>query len=123
MVPGDFQVLAQIATTLSALGRFEEAEGYFQQALRGVDDAVTHFNLGLLMARTGRLDQAVTAYQRALEREPTLSDARTNLATVFARQGRLDRAAQELQRVLALDPGNPLARANLDIVRDMQAAR
>jgi tetratricopeptide (TPR) repeat protein len=123
MVPGDFQVLAQIATTLSALGRFEEAEGYFQQALRGVDDAVTHFNLGLLMARTGRLDQAVTAYQRALEREPTLSDARTNLATVFARQGRLDRAAQELQRVLALDPDNPLARANLDIVRDMQAAR
>ena len=117
MVPGDFQVLAQIATTLSALGRFDEAEGYFAQALRGVDDAITHFNLGLLLARTGRLDEAIAAYGRALEREPTLTDARSNLATVYARQGRLDRAVQELNRVLEQDPGNALARANLDILR------
>ena len=120
MVPGDFQVLAQIATTLSALGRFEEAEGYFAQALRGVDDAITHFNFGLLMARTGRLDEAIAAYGRALEREPTLSDARTNLATVFARQGRLDRAVQELERVLSYDPANTLARTNLQVIRDIQ---
>ena len=123
LVPGDFQVLAQIATTLSALGRFEEAEGYFEQALRGVDDAVTHFNIGLLLARTGRLDQAAAAYQRALERDPLLSDARSNLATVFARQGQLARAVQELNRVLADDPGNTLARTNLEIIRDMQAGR
>ena len=123
MVPGDFQVLAQIATTLSALGRFEEAEGYFAQALRGVDDAITHFNLGLLMARTGRLDEAIAAYGRALEREPTLSDARANLATVFARQGRLDRAVQELEHVLSYDRANTLARTNLQVIRDMQAGR
>ena len=123
MVPGDFQVLAQIATTLSALGRFEEAEGYFAQALRGVDDAVTHFNVGLLMARAGRLDEAIAAYGRALEREPTLSDARSNLATVFARQGRLDRAVQELERALSYDPANTLALKNLQVIRDIQAGR
>jgi tetratricopeptide (TPR) repeat protein len=123
MVPGDFQVLAQIATSLSALGRFQEAEGYFEQALRGVDDAVTHFNVGLVMARTGRLDQAAAAYGRALERDPMFSDARANLATVFARQGRLDRAVQELQRVLAHDPENALARNNLEAVRAMQSGR
>ena len=123
MVPGDFQVLAQIGTTLSALGRFQEAEGYFEQALRGVDDAVTHFNIGLMLARTGRLEEAATAYRRALERDPLLNDARSNLATVFARQGRLDRAVEELNRVLDNDPGNALARTNLDIIRDMQAGR
>ena len=123
MVPGDFQVLAQIATTLSALARYEEAEGYFEQALRGVDDAVTHFNIGLLMARTGRPDQALDAYQRALDRDPSLNDARTNLATVYARQGRLDRAVLELERVLASDPQNALARNNLDAVRAMQSGR
>ena len=84
---------------------------------------MTHFNLGLLLARTGRLDEAVAAYQRALEREPALSDARSNLATVFARQGRLDRAVEELNRVLAIRPRNALARTNLEIVRDMQAGR
>jgi tetratricopeptide (TPR) repeat protein len=123
MVPGDFQVLAQIATCLSALGRFQEAEGFFAQALRGVDDAVTHFNVGLMLARTGRLDQAAAAYGRALEREPMLNDARVNLATIHARQGRLDRAIQELERVLAYDPENVLARNNLDAVRAMQAGR
>jgi tetratricopeptide (TPR) repeat protein len=123
MVPGDFQVLAQIATCLSALGRYEEAEGYFEQALRGVDDPLTHFNIGLLKARTGRFDQAVVSYQRALDRDPTLSDARTNLATVHARQGRLDRAIQELERVLTYDPENPLARTNLEAVRAMQNGR
>jgi len=122
MVPGDFQVLAQIATCLSALGRFQEAEGFFEQALRGVDDAVTHFNIGLLMARTGRLEQAAAAYGRALDRDPSLNDARTNLATVYARQGRLDRALLELERVLASDPQNALARNNLDAVRAMQRA-
>ena len=123
MVPGDFQVLAQIATSLSALGRFQEAEGFFEQALRGVDDAVTHFNVGLMMARTGRLDQAAVAYTRALERDPMLSDARGNLATVYARQGRLDRAVQELERILAYDPENVLARNNLEAVRSMQSGR
>jgi tetratricopeptide (TPR) repeat protein len=123
LVPGDFQVLAQIGTTLSALGRFGEAESYFAEALRGVDDAVTHFNIGLMMARTGRLDQAALAYGRALERDPLLNDARSNLATVYARQGRLDRAIAELERVLSHDPANALARTNLDVVRSMQAGR
>jgi len=89
--------------------------------LRGVDDAVTHFNIGLLMARTGRLAQAAAAYGRALDRDPSLNDARTNLATVYARQGRLDRALLELERVLASDPQNALARNNLEAVRAMQS--
>lgn len=120
LVPGDYQVLAQIGTCLSALGRYKEAESYFEQALRGVDDPVTHFNVGLLMARTGRLDGAVAAYQRALERDPRLSDARSNLATTFARQGRPDRAIAELQRVLADQPDNLLARTNLGLLRLQQ---
>ena len=82
-----------------------------------MDDPVTHFNVGLLMARTGRLDGAVAAYQRALERDPLLSDARSNLATTFARQGRIDRAVAELQRVLVDQPENLLARTNLGLLR------
>ena len=75
------------------MGRFGEAETYFRQALQGLDDPVTHFNLGLLLARTGRLDGAIGEYQKALERDPMHSDARINLATALARQGKLDHAA------------------------------
>ena len=66
MVPGDYQALAHIGSCLSAMGRFDEAETYFRQALKGLDDPVTHFNMGLLLALTNRLDGAVAEYEKAL---------------------------------------------------------
>jgi tetratricopeptide (TPR) repeat protein len=116
MVPGDYQVLAHIGSCLSAMGRFGEAESYFRRALNGLDDPLTHYNMGLLLAVTGRLDEAVTEYEKALERDPMHSDARTNLAATFARQGRLDRASSELTRLLEHDPENASARTNLGLV-------
>ena len=116
MVPGDYQVLAHIGSCLSAMGRFGEAESYFRRALNGLDDPLTHYNLGLLLALTGRLDEAVTEYEKALALDPMHSDARTNLAAAFARQGRLDRASSELTRLLEHDPENAGARTNLGLV-------
>jgi superkiller protein 3 len=116
MVPGDYQGLAHIGSCLSALGRYADAESYFRRALSGVDDPVTHYNLGLLLALTGRLSAAAESYEAALARDPMHSDARTNLAAVLARQGRLDQAGRELMRVVEHDPENAAARTNLGIV-------
>jgi len=116
MVPGDYQALAHIGSCLSAMGRFDEAETYFRQALKGLDDPVTHFNMGLLLARTNRLDGAVTEYEKALKLDPMHSDSRTNLAAALARQGKLDRAAHELTVLLEHDPENVGARTNLGLV-------
>ena len=116
MVPGDYQVLAHIGSCLSAMGRLDEAESYFRQALKGLDDPVTHFNMALLLALTNRLDDAVAEYEKALERDPMHSDARTNLAAALARQGKLDRAARELKILLGYDPENAGARTNFGLV-------
>ena len=116
MVPGDYQVLAHIGSCLSAMGRLDEAESYFRQALKGLDDPVTHFNMALLLALTNRLDGAVAEYEKALERDPMHSDARTNLAAALARQGNLDRAARELKILLGYDPENAGARTNFGLV-------
>ncbi len=123
MVPGDYQVLAHIGSCLSAMGRFGEAESYFRQALKGLDDPVTHYNMGLLLALTGRVNEAIQEYESALERDPMHSDARTNLAAALARQGRLDRAAAELRRLLEHDPENAGARTNLGLVLLQQGHR
>jgi tetratricopeptide (TPR) repeat protein len=123
MVPGDYQVLAHIGSCLSAMGRLGEAESYFRQALQGLDDPVTHFNMALLFALTGRLDEAIAQYEKALERDPRHSDARTNLAAAFARQGKLDRAARELKLLLDYDPENAGARTNLGLVFLQQGRR
>jgi tetratricopeptide (TPR) repeat protein len=123
MVPGDYQVLAHIGSCLSAMGRLDEAESYFRQALKGLDDPVTHYNMGLLLARTNRLDDAVAEYEKALDRDPMHSDARSNLAAALARQGRLDRAAAELRRLLEHDSENAGARTNLGLVLLQQGHR
>jgi tetratricopeptide (TPR) repeat protein len=116
MVPGDMQALAHIASCLSAMGRYQEAETYLRQALTTLDDPVTHYNMGLLMSVTGRLDEAVKQYERALTLDPMHVDARGNLAIVLARQGRLDRAVRELMTLVERDPENASARTNLGLL-------
>ena len=116
MVPGDFMGLAHIGSCLSAMGRFAEAEGYLRRALAGVDDPLTHFNLGLLLVVTGRAEEGIREYERALERDPMLSDARSNLATALARRGQTDRAARELAFVVEHDPDNAMARTNYGLI-------
>jgi tetratricopeptide (TPR) repeat protein len=105
------------------MGRLGEAESYFRRALAGLDDPLTHYNMGLLLALTGRVDDAIIEYQKALERDPLYSDARSNLAAAFARRGQLDRAAAELRRLLEHDPENASARTNLGLVLLQQGRR
>jgi tetratricopeptide (TPR) repeat protein len=116
MVPGDFQGIGQLGSCLSDLGRFEQAEPFIRQALAGLDDALSHYNLGALLSATGRFDEAVIEYRRALDRDPADSDARSNLAAVLLRQGKLGPASQELSRVLALDPENANAHTNFGLL-------
>jgi tetratricopeptide (TPR) repeat protein len=116
MVPGDVQVLAHIGSCLSAMGRYGEAETYFRDALARLDDPVTHYNMGLLLAVTGRLDGAIAEYERALQRDPSHVDARGNLAIALVRQGKLDRAARELTTLVDQDPDNASAHTNLGLV-------
>ena len=116
LVPGDFQALGQIGNCLAALQRFAEAELFLRGALEHLDDAPTHYNLGLVMALAGRPAEAVAEYERALDRDASHVEARSNLAAMLVRQGKLDRASRQLERVLALDPENANAHTNLGLV-------
>ena len=122
MVPGDYLGLAHIGSCLSALGRHQEAEGYFRKSLAGLDDPTTHYNLGLLMSETGRLADAEREYRRALILDPAHAAARANLGPLLARMGRTREAADELRRLVADDPENVGALTNLGVVL-MQAGR
>jgi tetratricopeptide (TPR) repeat protein len=115
-VPGDFQGLAQIGSSLSDLGRYQEAEPFLRRALEGGDDALTHYNLGTLLAQTDRFAEAVSEYERALALDASDVNARGNLAVVLVRQGKLERASRELTRILDIDPANAVARTNLGLV-------
>jgi len=122
-VPGDFQALADIGRCLSGLQRFAEAESALRRALEGLDDANTHFDLGVALDRRGRLPEAIAEYQAALERNPNHKDALNYLGVSFVRQGRLEEAAEQFERLIASDPDSADAHTNLGVVFLTQGAR
>jgi tetratricopeptide (TPR) repeat protein len=69
---------------LAALGRFDEAAGQYQTALRLKPDyPEASNNLGLALVALGRGREAVAYYQDALRMKPTYVAAWTNLARLL----------------------------------------
>jgi tetratricopeptide (TPR) repeat protein len=61
-------------------------------------------NLGLLLRRQGKVDEAIEWYRKSLAIQPTNRVARANLATALRLQGRLDDALREGAISLEQDP-------------------
>ena len=113
--PDDAGVLADIGRCLSGLRRYAEAEPVLRQALEGLDNAPTRYELGLVLDRTGRRSEAVAEYRRALDRDPNHPSALNNLGVALAGQGRMDEAARHFERLVAVSPESAEAHANLGL--------
>ncbi len=72
-----------------------------------------HFNLGNLLLAAGRLKNAVTCYERALELTPGNTEIIKNLAAALQGQGQLARARALLEQVLKSSPDDAAALNNL----------
>lgn len=59
-----------------------------QQAFEGIDTPEGWYNLGNALARQGRYDEAIEAYDRALAQRPRMEDALANRAAVEAARKR-----------------------------------
>jgi tetratricopeptide (TPR) repeat protein len=66
------------------------------------DLAVIHYQLGGVFLRTGRLDEAISAYQTARELHPDEPELTRVLADALARAGQLDAAWKEAEAAIAL---------------------
>ena len=111
--PDDHGVLADIGRCLSGLGRYGEAEEMLRQALEGLDNAPTRYELGAVLAAAGRAGEAIAEYRRALDRNPNHVGTLNNLGVALAGRGRMDEAAGHFERVIAVDPENADGHANL----------
>ena len=75
-----------------------------QAELRNPDLAPVHRILGLLMYNSGRYDQAVAEYQRAIELEPGNSDAYRRRGIAYQADGQVDPALSEYRRAIQVEP-------------------
>src|SRR5439155_4504811 len=74
---------------------------------------ITYQNLGTALSEAGRVEEAVSAFERGLNATPDYAPSYVGLGSVLRQQGRLDEAIVRFQEALGLQPDFRDARFNL----------
>ena len=74
-----------------------------------------HYNQGMELFVQDRLDEAVAAYRRALDEDPSYTEALHALAMTYAHQGKLDDAIDVGKKLIEVAPDDELAYTSLSI--------
>ena len=81
-----------------------------------VDEVDQAYQSGQLAYKEERLDEAIVAFERVIELEPSHVKAHNYLGTVYYLNGRPNEAIKTLQRALQLDPKHSHSYLNLGLV-------
>ncbi len=112
----------QIGNILTEMGRYEQAMGFYEQALRlRPDTFFIEDNLANVLMRAGRVDEAIDHGRRAVAMRPDYHRAHMNLGMALtergsgpaAREGDFDGGIAHLREAVSLAPGDPWGHANL----------
>lgn len=112
VAPGDHHTLVEQGKSLSELGRLDEAEQVLRRAVR-VRDAAAEYNLGIVLDRKERWDEARSHYERALSIDPFHTRALNNLAIGLDRRSQTRAALALYARALDIAPADPEVLSNL----------
>jgi tetratricopeptide (TPR) repeat protein len=112
------------AFLLDQQGKITEAEQLYRIVLDAdPDSAETHHNLGTLLVRLNRSEEAITHFEKALAIRPDSMESRNNLANVLARLNRLDQSIVEFEKALEVSrrAAEPYLRTCYNIAVTLQA--
>ncbi len=100
----------------------------FEQATRqSPKNANAWTTYGNALMDTGRFNEAVEAYGKALQLDPKNADVRVDMGTCLRNSGRPQQAAEEYRKVIKIYPNHAYAHRNLGVtlafdIHDRQAA-
>jgi Flp pilus assembly protein TadD len=112
VAPGDHHTLVAQGKSLTELGRLDEAERVLRRAVR-VRDAAAEYNLGNVLDRMDRWDEARAHYEQALAIDPFHARAMNNLAIGLDQRGQTADAIRLFNRALQAAPDNAEFSSNL----------
>ena len=100
---------AKLGEAYDTAGRNEEAAQAYQQAIAAKPDVPGYYNnLGNVLAREGKIDEAKAAYTKSAELDPAnAATAWRNFGISLYNANRLGDAVEPLQKSAELDPKNP----------------
>src|SRR5687768_1260024 len=117
--PHSAVLLNNLGVALERRGRFPDAAAAFDRG--AVEDATLpqlHKNLGDSYYRSGRYDDALESYLRAVKHRPNLgADVYLKLGNLRYRRQEREEANRCWKRALELEPTNAIARTNLETAR------
>jgi len=105
-------------------GDFAGAEQAYLEALRqNPDDARLYFNLGNALAKQGKFDEAISAYERFkdMSRDPQSNAlADFNIGNIYGNQEKWDRAKEQFRSALRQNPRDDDAKYNYELSNRIQ---
>jgi tetratricopeptide (TPR) repeat protein len=72
----------------------------------GPDDAPYYFIIGRYLEGEGKVDEAVAAFRKAIDLDPTSAEPRAELAALYARQDKARESIDAAEDALKVDPKN-----------------
>ena len=112
VAPGDHHTLVAQGKSLIELGRLDEAERVLRRAVR-FRDAAAQYNLGTVLDRTDRWEEAKAHYEQALAIDPFHARAMNNLAIGLDMRGQSAAAIALFKRAVQAAPDNTEVYSNL----------
>jgi len=95
--PGLLKARINLGCLLHEMGRLDQAEKVYREALRTHgDDPVVLYDLGVLLEDLGRRREAMQVYETALRKDPRFADCHYNLALLCRGLGRPREAIQHM---------------------------
>ena len=115
--PASFLAHIHLGKIRAAQGRYSEATDHFRASVAiEADDSESHIdfrNLGMSLARQGKIVEARECFTEAVRRDPDDWAAIHELAILAGRRLRYKEAAGLFRRVLLIRPDEPVVRVNL----------
>lgn len=96
---------------------YANSESFWKDiTLKSPNKARGFVNYGMEVHARGRVEEAIVAYDRALQIDPERATAMANIGVVFAQVGELEQAFAIYNQVLAIEPENVNALNGLGII-------
>jgi len=90
---------------LSANAQYQEAAVQYEAASRiSPNEFAAHYNLGVIYSRSGEFALAAQEYRKALDIEPSSSDAMAGMGWALFKVGKADDAIEQLKAASAVKP-------------------
>ena len=115
-----------LANVYNSQKRFDEAGKASAEALKltvaggGAGDASSVFNQGVILWNSGKIAEAKTQFEQALQLDPTLAEAHYWLAMALVNEGKLAEAVPEFEKYLELAPEGQYAAQAKGIVQQLK---